>query len=101
MQEPQKSQGRETIWQGIKKIVPEWLRIWLRQAPRRWIRIAGEWLWERQLLQNVQQNYKKKIQELSQRKDKIKCVFLVSCNTKWNGDALYKKLEADILQGIY
>ena len=103
MQETQKSrkldrigQGIKTkIWEGIKKTLPPRFRIWLRTIHGRGLRIAGEWLWERQVLTNVQQNYKRKIEELSKRKDKIKCVFFVSCNTKWNGDTLYKKLEAD------
>ena len=86
---------KTTIWQGIKKILPRGFRLWLRETKERWLRIAREWLWERHLLRNVQQNYAKKIKELSNRKDGIKCVFFVSCNTKWNGDALYKKLDAD------
>ena len=88
-------QIKAKVWRGFKRCVPEWLRIWLRETQARWQRIAKEWLWEWQLLRNVQQDYEKKISELSQRKDKIKCVFLVFCNTKWNGDSLYKKLDSD------
>ena len=42
----------------------------------------------------IQERYKKKLQELRQ-KEKINVVFLVWENAKWNGDSLYKKLEAD------
>lgn len=57
----------------------------------KWLYMVGEWL----LLWHIQQNYKKKIRELSKGNVKIKSVFLVSESSKWNGDSLYRRLEAD------
>ena len=89
MQEPSEPQGLEKIrqtikklaWQGMKMIVPRY----------KWRRAIREWL----LVWISQRNYKKKIRELSKSKDKVKVVFLVSENDKWNGDSLYKKLDTD------
>jgi len=78
-----KLQVSAKIQQAIKKFLPKPVFRLLRSAR------------ERLFTWRAQQNYRQRIRELSQRKDKIKVVFLVSQSAKWNGDSLYRKLEVD------
>ena len=79
----------------IRSAVPRYR--WVR-AVYRWVRAVCGWgnaIIELLLVWKAQQNYRKKIRELSKSTEKIKVVFLVSECAAWNGDSLYKLLEAD------
>ena len=88
MQESLKQKVRAKIRQVVRKLAIKYRWLYTVYA---WLQLPGEWV----LTRKTQQNYKKIIKELSVREDKINVVFLVSQSTKWNGDSLYQKLDAD------
>ena len=84
---PQK-QGLKKIWQRIKRAVPRYG--WLRAVYLWGLAIA-----ELPSVWKTHRNYRTRVRELSKSEGKMKVIFLVSESAKWNGDSLYKLLEAD------
>ena len=75
MKEIKETTGLAKLWRETKRVFAP-VSVWLKN-------------------QRAQQNYRRKIKELTESKEKIRVVFLVSQSAKWNGHSLYRILEAD------